>query len=295
MVIVQGTVDLTVNTINSKGQYQSSYGLCGRVRNGLGKLVDSLTLDHLTETARGRYQLLGYDISDPVKFPGSRISVFWSTIDVDLSPETPLVEYNHMPTHPTGYKHRMFTWRPSSDKHLYGYQIERKLASEVEYSIVGFAEFPYYFDPATYTSVNQARGAIFRATELRWQTDTEDGPITGEQCANICLSELREDVCILGGFINNVMGSNAKVESLHFYVHHKDGPMFLDGSAYVKDNEITAQVNNYGAFSIPLVRGLLVAVDAPDVGLRGKFVVPDQPDACLADLEIIQFDLHRAQ
>lgn len=294
-MIVSTIIDINIKAVNKFGAGVSVAALCGEVINDLGKVVDTITLNELTELTHGVYQLRNYRIDDVSKFPGSTFSIFWSVCEDNVSPSEVFQYYNIQSDHATGYKHRMFTWAPSGNKSLSGYLIQRKKPGEDAYTDIGLASYPYWFDREVYDSISEARASVFQVMEQLWLVGKPEGPQGGQIMPNVCLTELQSDVCQLGGSVLDVVGRNAKVDSIYFFVHHKDAPMLLGANLYVKDNEYAVPVNPQGFFSAPLVQGLLMTIHIPAAGLAAKFVVPSQAHACLSDLELMPIELHRAQ
>ena len=290
------TVDISITTLDSAGAAASAPLLYGVIRNSRGEIVQVLTLDDVTETSLGVYELSGFDVSDSTKFPGTEMTIFWCTKSDSVSPQTALQRYTLYADHPSGVTTRLLTWMPSYRKRkLYGYRVSRKLASETEYTTLANTVYPYYFDRTSYATPAAFHAASFRVEELIWNTSDDELPILGAQVDQFKTIETRHDYCEVYGEIYDVIGGSV-ADNIIFYVHEDDAPQnYSDTSMLARRNGYAAPVNYRGEFSAPLLRGALVTAEIADAGLNARFVVPDQPHALLKDLTLYPFDTHRAQ
>lgn len=290
------TVDISITTLDSAGAAASAPLLYGVIRNSRGEIVQVLTLDDVTETARGVYEISSFDISDSTKYPGTEFTIFWCTKSSDVSPQTALQRYAIYADHPSGVTTRLITWMPTYRKSLlYGYRIARKLASETEFTTLGYSVYPYFFDRTSYSAPAEFHAASFLINELIWSSTDEAEPILGNECGQVNFIETRHDYCEVYGEIYDVIGGSV-ADNITFYVHEDDAPhRYSDTSLLARRNGYVAPVNYRGEFSAPLLRGALVTAEIADAGINARFVVPDQPHALLKDLTLYPFDTHRAQ
>ena len=105
------SVDISIQFLDANGSPVSvgNEGLTGVVRNSLGDVVQTLTLNDLLETSTdgngdpifGLYTLPGYDVSDSNVFPGTSLTIFWSTTDPNSGPEVARQTYALFAEHPS--------------------------------------------------------------------------------------------------------------------------------------------------------------------------------------------------
>lgn len=286
-------IDIQIRILDSTGSPASATSLQGIVRNFEGTQVDTLTFDDLFETSTGVYEAQGYDVSDPNKFPGTELTVFWCVTGQGLSPETAYQRYDIFSPLPTSGSTRMLKWCPVTDPKVYGYQIFRKLETDAEPLEYGRSVFPYFFDRGTYTDQREFELATFSAQPLRWGTDATTPTADGNSRAVERVVNDKQ-YCEVFGEILDVMGSGT-AESIYFYVHESDAPQASGRSLFMRRNEIAVTPNTRGQFSIPLVQSALITAEIPAAGIIRRFIVPSKPRVNFKDLDFYPLETHRAQ
>ena len=284
---------LQVQILNNAGVAASASILYGVVRNSEGTVVRTLTLDDVTEVARGLYEYT-LDVSDTEIFVGNEVTVFWCTRSEELTPEK---AFNRYPIYsPNSYTSttRLITWCPSyRTKGLYGYTVQRKMPGESSYTEVAKTIYPYWFDDTEYESVEQRKRSLWNVYSLIWM-HTRSEPGRGTQMGDITCIETDHKYCEIFGSVRDLIGGHAS-DTLNFFVHEHDAPQLIGSSYMTRRNEVTAPINSAGLFKIPLIQGALVTVELSDAGIIGKFVVPRVANCPFKEIDFTPIDTHRAQ
>lgn len=289
------SVSISITTVNLSGVATSAPTLVGHVTNMHGDCVEVLTLEELTETSIGVYEIAAYDVTDSDKFPGTEFTIFWGTSSTDTTPQTALQRYEIYGEHPSGVSTRLFNWCPSfREMRLYGYQVSRKLAVETEFTVIGRTVFPYFFDRNTYANPVEFYTTTFQIHELVWKIDGVDTPSVGNAITLFTVTENQKEYCQVYGEVYDVMGG-ARAEHVNFFVHEQDMPQVNEDSFLMRRNGVIAPVNYRGEFSIPLIKGALVTAEIADAGIYRRFVVPNAEHVNLKDLDFFPLETHRAQ
>lgn len=293
-MIVDGLLDVQIRTLNSDGTPTSATSLVGIVKNSLGEEVHRFDFNNLTETAHGVYAHADFDVTDPQKYPGANLSIFWYTCDAGVSPENTFQYYDFYPNTPNRSKQVLLTWAPALGR-LFGYQIERQRPSEDDYVIVGYATSPYYIDHSVYASDNEVFASRWRVRSMVWGSFDDDTPILSKDMDAIKVYQTEHDYCVLSGMVSDLIGRPSDITSIYFYVHESDAPMIKGSTLFMRRNELAVPLNSQGYFSVPLIQGLYVTVEIPDTGVAGKFLVPKQKHAQFNTLELTPLERYRGQ
>lgn len=292
------SVDISIQFLDSDGNPASlgHHNLSGVVRNSLGDVVQTLTMDDMTESQTGLYVLNGYDVSDSNVFPGTSLTIFWSTHDHHVQPEVSRQTYALFAEHPSYVRSRYLIWEPSPLKSsFYGYKVSRKLPGETEYTVVGNTTFPYFFEETEFDVPNTFHAAKYKITELNFGSLNQDVPSEGITGISFKRVESPHQHCRLYGRITDVQGSGYPA-MISFFVHEVDTPQEIGGSHLMRRNEVNVYPNARGEFSIPLVQGALVTAEASDICVNARFVVPREYSFNFKDLEFYPLDTtYRAQ
>lgn len=129
--------------------------------------------------------------------------------------------------------------------------------SESDMALIG----PFYFEIS---------GGSFDPQRLEF--DVHPAPI--EALAN-------PEVCLITGNITDLGGDAATQDPISFRLAKRPSAV---NDVFVNTNHIRVVPNAYGAFTVALLRGVLVTVTIESVGIRHQFEVPDQSQAQLIDL-----------
>lgn len=89
------------------------------------------------------------------------------------------------------------------------------------------------------------------------------------------------DTCVITGNISDIGGDPAVDATLYFRLAKRPS---ASNDVLLRAAPIRVVPNAYGAFTVSLVRGILVTVTVESVGIRHQFEVPDQDQAQLIDL-----------
>ncbi len=327
------TIDITVQVLDSAGAPASAPLLFGIIRNSLGDIVQTLDLDDLEEVAVGSYQLLSYDVSDHVKFPGTELTIFWCTQSCDYTPAEALQTYRIYSPRAFAYAHRLLRWCPSFRKEgLYGYEVFRSLPSAtpepfngtlyddnlllnldvLNPSTPGVGFVPEQEGQTTsliYESIGKTvYPYLFDLSEYPSESEFARTkylvkelvwnrdylePFAANQTSMVDVVLSPYDYCKINGSFIDVSGDSSS-QNLSFFIHDKDSPQKYGAANFQRRNEVPIHINRQGYFSAPLLQGALCTVECPDVGLNARFVVPYLPVVDFKDLDLYHFDTHRA-
>jgi len=276
------SVDTSIQFLDANGAATSVNALSGVVRNSIGEVVQTLVLNDMAEDSVGLYTKT-LDVSDSNVFPGTSLTIVWSTTDPNGTPEVARQTYAIFAEHPSYVRSRYLIWEPSPlNSALYGYQVERQLPNEAEYTVIGNTTSNYFFDETEFDVPATFHRAKYRISELRFGNDSvPTATITGITFKRV---ESPHQHCRLYGRITDVQGSGYPA-MISFFVHEVDTPQEIGGSHLMRRNEVNVYPNARGEFSIPLVQGALVTAEASDICVNARFVVPREYSYNFKDLE----------
>lgn len=286
-------VELQVEILNSAGAATSARTLYADIRNSLGELVKTISLNDVTEVTPGVYTYT-LDIRDTSLYVGTSITVLWCTKDEGLVPAQAFVRYKILSPEPFGNNVRLLTWSPSHRKRgYYGFRIYRQLPPDGPLEEIGNSTFPFWFDDSEYPSIDAKQRVRYVIRELIWTFDQEGIVETGNP-VNLNVIDTNHKYCTITGQISDLMGAHAS-DSLSFFVHESDAPQRIGAAYLTRRNEVTVPINERGYFGIPLIQGSYVTVELSDAGIYGKFVVPRTEASPFKNLCFTDLDTHRAQ
>lgn len=301
-MISPGIVSLTARFLDATGVGVSPGHQYGAIRNSLGIIQDNISpssnpaLVSLTDSGGVLFfSSPVYIVTDYLAFPGTFLTVDWSTAASPAGSPSPAFSTIHWfaPLSTTNADKNIITWALEGD--TVGYEIVARVSPLASpWSPVGYTSFPFFIDESTYTPI-QLNSVEYEVRRLVWdETQTLTEPVIVSPPLPISVYQTAQEYCIVTGSILGLYGEQATVDFVRFVVLEKDAPENVGTVFFTKYNEVEVVVDEYGLFAAPLVQGLTVLGEIPQIGYSKKFTVPAKPQANLSDIAAINVELYRA-
>jgi hypothetical protein len=280
--------DVTANIFNSESQLKQ-----------LSTMLASPGTVQELQDGEGYYYQIDLDTSDPVDWPGSLVRVEWEITEF-ASPSSPDSTrifsklYTFYPVETMTALKTVLSWLPINSATLRGYIIEYKYTEDLDYTYLGFSQYPCFIDETSYTP-SQRNRILYRVTASLWNPDGQLSPDDGDIVTAISVWQTDRDLCLVTGVATYATGQPDDHPYPRFLVHHSDAPVNVENQFIYAMSEMIAPPNNFGQFALPLIRGTLVTAEIPSIGYSRKFIVPDQAHVRLVDLDTSLVELYRAE
>lgn len=292
-----GKIDLEVRYLDpDTGEGIAMDFVSGVVRNALGEIqTENLVPTPLVDDDGVLYKAVNFDVSSPVQFPGTWLTVEWQANRFGVGIPTFLKRYEFAPTSKYANNATVVYWPACASPGILFYEVSRFRSADPTPVLVGRTFGTSIVDRTVYGSEFEARSWRYQAwAAIRMEgAMNPDGSDYTLQDVSAVPKTYRVDkpVCLISGQVVDIMGrpfySNVDYTKTQvvFRQYEKDRHQML-GDRYVAPEAVQLNLTEEGNFCAVLLQDVLVEIWIPMTRFRARFVVPRKEEATLADLNL---------